>query len=370
MRTCSLLSIATSVGVFLFQAAPAHADITYTISTVAGNGEKGFDGDGGPATQAKLNRPCAAAVGPAGELYIADYSNHRIRKVAPDGSISTLAGTGQAGFAGDGGPARQANLKGPYGVKADKHGNVYIADQQNNRIRKVSPDGTISTVAGNGKREFSGDGGQATQAGLIGPNDMVVDDAGNLIIADSGNHRIRKVAPDGIISTIAGIGKPNKGENPLAGDGGPAVRTRLNLPSSLVFDTAGTLYVGDFSNHAVRKISPDGVIVTVVGTGKRGRDGDGLPALKTSANELGGVAIDREGCLVYTDGVNFRVRRVGPGGIVRTIAGTGQRGYSGDGGLALQAKLSVLDAVVSDSQGNLYATDHTNCRIRKLTPIK
>jgi len=370
MPTCFFLSFTILAGAFLLQPGPAHAgDIAYTISTVAGNGERGFAGDGGPATKAKLNRPCAVAVGPEGDLFIADYGNQRIRKVSRDGTISTLAGSGEAGFGGDGGPALKAKLRGPYGVKADKHGNVYIADQQNNRIRKVTPDGTMTTVAGNGKREFSGDGGPATQAGLAGPNDMVLDDAGNLIIADSGHDRIRKVTADGIISTVAGTGIRSKGEGSYSGDGGPAVKAQLNHPSSLVFDAAGNLYVGDFSNHAVRRISTDGVITTLVGTGTRGRDEDGLPGTRTRANELGGVAIDREGCLVYTDGVNFRVRQVGADGIARTIAGTGQRGYGGDDGPALQAKLSVLDAVVSDPQGNLYVADHTNCRIRKLTPV-
>jgi sugar lactone lactonase YvrE len=344
-------------------------DSVYTISTVAGNGERGFAGDGGPATKAKLNRPCAVAVGPEGDLFIADYSNHRIRKVARDGTISTLAGTGEAGFGGDGGPAIQAKLHGPYGVKTDKHGNVYVADQQNNRVRKITKDGVITTVAGNGKRAFAGDGGPATEASLIGPDDMLVDDAGNLIIADSGNHRIRKVTADGIISTVAGTGKPSdKSESTYSGDGGPAVKARLHLPAALALDSAGNLYVGDFLNHVVRKIATDGTITTLAGVGKRGFDDDGRPATKTRINEPGGVAVDRDGCLIFADGVNYRVRRVDPDGIVHTIAGTGVRGYGGDGGPAVKAQLSVLDAVVLDPQGNIYVADHTNNRIRKLMP--
>jgi sugar lactone lactonase YvrE len=334
----------------------------YTISTVAGNGEPGFSGDGGPAREARLNRPCAVAVDREGSLYIADYMNHRVRKVGRDGTIATLAGTGEPGFGGDGGPAAKARLQGPYGVSVDRHGNVYVADQRNNRVRKITAEGLISTVAGNGKRRFEGDGGPATAAALAGPDATVSDEEGNLYIADSGNHRVRKVSPDGTITTVAGT------EQGFAGDRGPAVRARLNLPAALALDPKGNLYVGDFHNHVVRKVSPDGVIQTVAGTGERGFNGDGLPATRAELNEPGGVGVAPDGSLLIADGVNFRVRRVGPDGIMRTIAGTGREGYAGDGGPATQASLSVLDILAVDGRGNVYIADHGNDRVRRLTP--
>jgi sugar lactone lactonase YvrE len=345
-------------------------DCAYSISTVAGNGEPGFAGDGGPATAARLNRPCAVAVDAEGQLYIADYHNARIRKVGHDGVISTLAGSGEAGFGGDGGPATHAKMHGPYGVQVDKDGNVYVADQGNNRIRKISPKGRITTVAGNGRRGFAGDGGPATDASLSGPNDMLIDAAGHLIIADSGNHRLRKVNHSGIISTIAGTGKLRyNGASGLSGDGGPALQARFNHPSTLVQDAAGNLYVGDFNNHAVRKITPDGIVSTVAGTGQWGFNGNGILATHALFNEVGGVALDPHGQLIITDGGNFQVRRVDHQGVIEAIAGTGRRGDGGDGGPALDADLSVLDNVVADAHGNLYITDHRNNRIRKLTPV-
>jgi sugar lactone lactonase YvrE len=347
------------------------SDVSYTISTVAGNGQASFSGDGGPATQASLNRPCAVAVDAAGNLFIADYGNSRIRKVSPDGIITTLAGSGEAGYGGDGGPATSASLRGPYGVQVDTAGNVYIADQQNCRIRKVAKDGIITTVAGNGQRGFAGDGGPATEAKLSGPNDMLPGRDGELIIADSGNDRLRRVNANGIITTIAGTGE--RGDNPeggMPGDGGPALKARLATPSTLTRDPAGNLILGDFRNHAVRKITPDGIITTIAGMGRRGFSRDGVPAKEARFNELGGVAVDLQGRVVFTDGVNYRVRRVGRSGVIETIAGTGQRGFAGDGGPATEAKLSVLDNLVVDARGNLYVTDHRNNRIRKLTPTQ
>jgi sugar lactone lactonase YvrE len=336
-------------------------EASYTISTAAGNGVPGFGGDGGPAVEAKLNRPCAVAVDRQGTLYIADYMNHRIRKVGRDGKIATLAGTGEPGFSGDGGPAAKAQLHGPYGVSVDLHGNVYVADQRNNRVRKITADGTISTIAGNGKRAFEGDGGPAVVAALAGPDATVSDADGNLYLADSGNHRVRKVSPDGIITTFAGT------EQGYAGDGGPAVGAKLNLPAALALDNKGSLFIGAFRNHVVRKVSPDGVIQTVAGTGERGFNGDGLLATRAQLNEPGGVGIAPDGSLLIADGVNFRVRRVGPDGIIRSIAGTGRKGASGDGGPATQACLSVLDILAVDSRGNVYIADHGSNQVRKLT---
>jgi sugar lactone lactonase YvrE len=313
---------------------------------VAGSGERGYAGDNGSAINAKLNQPTAVAIDKTGNLYIADNGNHRIRKVAADGTITTFAGTGERGFGGDGGLAVKALFNRPYGVQVDPQGNVLIADQGNNRIRKITADGRISTVAGNGTQDFSGDGGLATSASLSQPNDVTADKAGNLYIADSGNHRVRKVTPDGRITTIAGTGQLRyNGESGYSGDGGRAIKARLNLPSEVIMDGMGNLYIGDFSNHTVRKITPDGIISTVAGTGKRGFNGDNIPAIQAQLNEPGGIALALDGSLLIADGINYRIRRVGFDGIIQTIAGNGKRAYSGDGGAAASAELSVLDII-------------------------
>jgi tetratricopeptide (TPR) repeat protein/sugar lactone lactonase YvrE len=342
------------------KAAPPNS---YAITTIAGNGFPAFAGDGGPAVNASLNKPCAVAVDGEGQLYIADYRNNRIRKVSRDGVISTLAGTGAAGYSGDGGTATEAQLNGPYGVAVDRNGNVYVADQRNNRVREIPPNGIIATLAGSGRREFTGDGGPASQASLAGPDAVLADDKGNVFIADSGNHRIRKVAPDLTITTIAGT-TPG-----YAGDGGSALRARLHLPAALALDRDGDLYVGDLRNHAVRKISRAGIISSVAGTGSGGFNGDDRPATTAQLKEPGGLGILPDGSLVIADVGNFRVRRIAADGTISTIAGTGKRAYGGDGGIGPKADLAVLDILSTDSQGNIYVADHGNNRIRKLTPI-
>ncbi|WP_422931964.1 NHL repeat-containing protein [Singulisphaera sp. PoT] len=334
---------------------------SYTISTVAGDGESGFAGDGGPAVKAKLARPCAVAVDQQGNLYVADSGNHRIRKIAADGTITTFAGTGEPGFGGDGGPAARAQLKAPYGVSVDRHGQVFVSDQQNHRVRKITQAGIISTVAGDGRRGFDGDGGPAAKAALDHPDATVSDDAGNLYIADAVNHRIRKVDPDGTITTFAGT------ERGYSGDGGPAARAKLNVPASLALDPQGNLYIDDLVNHAVRKVTPTGLITTVAGTGDRGSNGDDIPATRAQLNEPGGVAVSPDGSLMIADGGNFRIRRVDPEGKITTVAGTGHQGHAGDGGPAFQAELSVLDIMAVDDRGNVFVADYGNHRIRKLT---
>ena len=216
------------------------------ISTAAGTGTLGFSGDNGPAASARLNAPSGVALDGAGNLYIADTSNHRIRKVTPDGMISTVAGGGTA--LGDNGPAASAQLFDPFDVALDGAGNLYIADASNDRIRKVTPDGVISTVAGTGTFGFSGDNGPAASARLYDPNGVALDGAGNLYIADTSNDRIRKVSSAGVISTVAGGGT-------ALGDNGPAASAQLNVPAGLTFDCAGNLYIADFSNHRVRKVT-------------------------------------------------------------------------------------------------------------------
>src|SRR5664280_1427603 len=224
-----------------------------TITTVAGNGTAGFCGDGGPATQACLYGPGGLALDAAGNLYIADRDNNRVRRVAPDGTITTVAGNGTAGFCGDGGPATQACLVAPIGLAVDAAGNLYITDYNNNRVRRMAPDGTITTVAGNGTKGFCGDGGPATQACLNGPGGLAVDVAGNLYVADHNNSRVRRVAPDGTVTTVAGNGTAG-----FCGDGGPATQACLNYPNGLFVDAAGNLYVADYNNRVRLVATPGG----------------------------------------------------------------------------------------------------------------
>jgi sugar lactone lactonase YvrE len=328
------------------------------ISTVAGNGTRGFSGDGGPATSAQVFGPSSVAVDVAGILYIADTGNHRIRKVTPDGVISTVAGNGTAGFSGDGGPATSAQLGFPLGVAVDAAGNLYVADVPSH-IRRVTPDGVISTVAGNGTGGFSGDGGPATSAQLYVPSSVAVDAAGNLYIADQRNSRIRKVTRGGLISTVAGTGT-------ISGDGGPATSAQLNSPGGIALDVAGNLYIADSSNNRIRKVTADGVISTVAGNGILGFSGDGGPATWARLNSPYGVAVDVAGILYIADTGNSRIRKVTADGVISTVAGNGIWGFGGDGGPATSAQLNSPDGVAVDWGGNLYIADSTNGRIRKV----
>ena len=351
------LALAVLLGALVLGTA-AQAQI---ISTVAGNGIQGFSGDGGPATAANLNFPVGVAVDAGGNLFIADDQNHRMRKVTPGGVISTVAGNGIAGFGGDGGPATAASLSFPFGVAVDAGGNLFIGDLGNQRIRKVTPGGVISTVAGNGTFGFSGDGGPATAASLATPSGVAVDAGGNLFIAEQGNHRIRKVTPGGVISTVAGNGIAGFG-----GDGGPATAANLNFPAGVAVDAGGNLIIADDGNHRIRKVTPGGVISTVAGNGIAGFGGDGGPATAANLNFPAGVALDAGGNLFIADNVNLRVRKVTVGGVISTVAGNGIAGFSGDGGLATAASLTSPAGVAVDAGGNLFIGDYYSERIRKV----
>jgi uncharacterized protein (TIGR03437 family) len=337
------------------------------ITTIAGNSTFGFSGDGGPAASASLNLPAAIAVDSAGNLYIADLANQRIRKVT-NGTITTVAGNGNRGFSGDGGPATSASISGPAGVAVDPVGNLYIADTGNNRIRKVVS-GTIMTIAGNKTPGFSGDGGPATSASLNGPFGMAIDSTDALYIADSSNSRVRKVVA-GTITTLAGNGNYR-----FSGDGGPATSASLNLPSGVANDSAGNLYIADFLNNRVRKSSA-GTINTVAGSGPSCSistalvcgvfSGDGGPAANASLNQPFGVALDAAGNLYIADAANNRVRKVS-NGTITTVAGSANPGVSGDGGPATNASLYNPTQVAVDSSGNLYIADLGNNRIRKVS---
>jgi uncharacterized protein (TIGR03437 family) len=329
---------------------------TYTISTLAGGGAPGagYSGDDGPATSAQLNSRWGVAVDSAGNLYIADTNNNRIRKVS-GGIITTVAGNGTPGFSGDSGPATSIQLSAPSGVAVDSAGNLYIADTNNNRIRKVSG-GIITTVAGNGTLGFSGDGGPATSAQLKEPYGVTVDSAGNLYIAEPYDNRIRKIS-GGIITTLAG-----NGTSGFSGDGGPATSAQLAFPVGIAVDTAGNLYIAD--GGFVRKVS-GGIITTVAGGGIE--LGDGGPATRAKLG-ASGVAMDTAGNLYIADQGNERIRKVS-GGIITTIAGKGTLGFSGDGGPATSAQLNVPVTVAMDTAGNVYIADYRNNRVRLLTRI-
>jgi uncharacterized protein (TIGR03437 family) len=334
------------------------------ISTVAGNGLIPFSGNGGAATSTPIG-PNAVAVDRDGNIYIADIVDSRIFKVSDGGLLSVFAGNGAFTFVGDGGPATSASFFNPSAVAVDSSGNVYIADTQNNRIRKVTTSGQISTVAGNGRQEFSGDGGPATSAGISNPFAVAVDSAGNLYIADAGNNRVRKVNTNGTISTIAGMLLPG-----FSGDGGPATSASLFLPGGLAVDVAGNVYVADIGNARIRKVSSSGTITTVAGNGSKSFSGDGGQATSAALNMFGshaGLSIDAVGNLYIPDIANHRVRKVDTAGIITTVAGNGIAGFSGDGGPATAAGLNNPTDVALGPAGNLYISDNTNLRIRKVT---
>lgn len=350
-----------------------HAGIT---TTVAGNGRDGFSGDGGAATSASFFGPTGIAVDVAGNLYIADSNNDRIRKVDVNGIITTVAGSG-LGYSGDGGPATSAHMYSPQAVAVDAAGNLYIADSYNNRIRKVDVNGTITTVAGNGMNGFSGDGGAAINAEIRDPKAVAVDAAGNLYIADNRNNRVRRVSVGGIITTVAGNGGVN-----YTGDNGPATSAELADPKGVAIDAAGNLYITTGYN-VTRKVAVGGTITTVAGFAYTANDGscyvlstvcfsgDGAPATGENARFYGnfGVAVDAAGNLYIADTGNNRIRKVNTSGTLTTAVGNGTQSYAGDGGLATKAQFYTPAGIALDGAGNVYIADYDNNVIRKLDAV-
>ena len=353
--------------------AAGSAPISYTIATVAGSS---IVGDGGPALSAALSDAEGVALDLSGNIFIADANDHRVRRIAADGTISTVAGDGFPGFRGDGGPASAARLNTPYGIAVDRAGNLYIADLGNNRVRRVTPDGTIATVPGTDT--------------LLAPRNVALDPEGVLYISEFGGHRVRRLRADGLLESVVGTGDPG-----FAGDGGPATVAQLAYPAGLAFDSAGSLYIADSSNNRVRKVS-GGVISTVLGTG------DPAAALPNQLNLPTSVAIDAAGNLDVADSGNQRIQQLAPTGsistlpgvgrdlaldaagdlfiasganvieltpslTIQTVAGDGSYGFRGDGGDATSARLNGPVAVALDAAGALYVADQRNSRLRMIT---
>ena len=334
---------------------------TQTITTVAGIGTMGYSGDNGPAISAQLYSPDGIAVDTNGNIFIADTYNQVIRKVNAAGIITTIAGNGTGGYSGDGNPASSAGLFLPSGLALDKYGNLFIADYANNRIRKINTSGIITTVAGTGTAGYTGNSGPATAAELNGPGSIVIDTSGNLYIAETGNNVIRKINTSGSISLIAGNGATGYG-----GDGSAATAAQLNIPTEISLDDTGNIYVSDKVNNRIRKINTSGIITTFAGNGTSGFMGDGSIATSAEFRGPSGVLIIADSCYI-ADQSNQRIRKVVASGNINTIAGDGNSGYLGDGGPATAAELHNPFCLASDAHGNVYFSDGVNHCIRKLS---
>jgi sugar lactone lactonase YvrE len=352
-----------------------------TITRIAGTGVLGYSGDGGPATSAQLDGPTALAADSTGNVYVAEGGGH-IRKVGTDGIITSIAGNGvchggcYSNGAGDGGPATSAQLFFPWQIAVDSDGNVYFAEWGTPRVRKISTSGIITTVIGNGKSGYSGDGGPATSAMIGEAWGLAIDSAGTIYISDNigGDDyspdavRVRKVTPDGIITTIAGTGAP--GESPDTGDGGPAVNAQFRVAGALAVDSSGNLYISDYLH--IRRVSPDGTITTVAGNGQGGYSGDGGPANSAGFNGSyygPSLTVDPAGRLYLADSGNNRIRRISRDGTINTVAGNGIGCcIAGDGGPAIRAQFYVPTGIAVDNSGTVYVADTFNNRVRKIDP--
>src|ERR1035437_7954072 len=334
------------------------------IATIAGDSFPSYQGDAGLAIAAELHGPEDVAVDSSGNIYIADTGNAYVRKVTSDGNINFIAGDGSIGYTGDGGYATSADLIAPFALAVDSSGNVYFAENGDSRIRKIDAKSLdISTVVGNGTPGFSGDGSTATSAEMNSPTGLAVDSSGNLYIADSLNRRIRKVASGGSISTFAGNGTFS-----YSGDGAPAGKAQLNTPQGVAADSSGNLYVADTLNNVVRKVSLNGTISNYAGNGGAGSSGDGNPAIGAQLNGPQGLALDAAGNLFISDTLNAKVRKVSvANGAITTVAGSGTPGYAGDGGAAIRAQLNLPSGVAGDPNTTLYIADFGNSRVRMVS---
>jgi streptogramin lyase len=334
-----------------------------TIVTFAGTGEKGYSGDGGPAAQAKLNNPFDVALDGNGSLFFSDTFNHCIRRVdARTGVISTVAGCGEKGYSGDGGPATKARLNEPYGVELDKEGNLYVVDRLNYCIRRVDVSGKVETIAGTGKSGSGGDGGPAREAMLEEPNGIALDGKGNLYVADVADQRVRVVdLRMGTIRTFCGTGKKVS-----EGNAGPIEKASLFGPRAVAVAPDGSIYIVEREGNAVRRADPKtGKIDAFAGAGKKGYTGDGGPAPEATFNGPKEIDIDAKGNVYVVDTENHAIRKIDARTkIISTIAGTGKVGSAGDGGLATKGMLARPHGVVVAPDGAIFIGDTQNHKIR------
>ncbi|MBS1584236.1 MAG: T9SS type A sorting domain-containing protein [Bacteroidetes bacterium] len=332
-----------------------------TINTIAGVGTAGFSGDGSAATSAEFNSPADVAIDLMGNLYISDEFNYRIRKIDGSGIISTVAGTGTAGYNGDSIAATSAQIGNVVSIAVDAVGRLYLADADNHRVRMIDTSGIIYTIAGTGVAGFSGDGGLATSAELRAPFSVAVDDLGNVYVSDLDAVCVRKINTSGVITTIAGT--PDVGG--FSGDGGPATAARLTRNTGITVDKWGNLYIAD-NNVWIRKVNTSGIINTVAGNNTSVYNGDGIIATNASIYGAGGVQADTFGNFYIADDGHYRIRKVNGNDSISTIVGTGVMGFSGDGGLPTSAQISpCLFRVAAD--GDIYIADAGNNRIRKVS---
>ena len=331
------------------------------MTTIAGNGERAFGGDGGPALDAVLDRPRDTAIGPDGSIYVADTFNNRVRKISPDGTITTVVGTGSPTYNGDGIPATEASLHWPHDVYVDDRGVLYVADSNHHRIRRVGLDGMIRTIVGTGESGSTGDDGPAIEARIKNPKSVVR--LKGYLYFSALDDKVRRVdLTTGIITTYAG-----NGVGGYSGDGGPAVDAQLDNPQRLQIDSRGNLYIADTKNHAVRRVDAEtGTITTVAGTGIEGLSGDGGPGVEAQLAQPRGIALAGDDLLYIGDSNNQRVRRLDlTTGIISTVAGT-TRGYSGDQGPASEAQFYQPRGLTVTADGDLLVADTLNSRLRRV----
>ena len=334
------------------------------ITSVAGSAIPGFATDGGPATSVSLMHPFGVTTDIAGNFYIADLDSPNVVHVVNSAGIIHVFAGGSYNGLGDGGPAMAAQLNEPSGIAFDGMGNAYIADTYNNRVRKVNTAGIITTIAGNGTPGGSGDGLMGTAAQLNLPNAVATDAKGNVYICDQYNNSIRMVNTSGIITTFAGT------YSGFGGDGGPATTAQLYQPSGVAVDNAGNVYISDKVNSRIRMVNTAGIITSIAGTlSGNGYSGDGGPATAAQVNIPNGLTVDAVGNLYIADYFNNRIRQINTAGIINTVAGNGNAGFSGDGGPATLAEIAYPTGVAVSPSGNLYIADFSNSKIRMVTNI-
>lgn len=328
----------------------------YTINTYAG---AEVNLNGAPATSAVLYLPQGIAIDSSRNIYVTEERRNRVRKIAPDGTISAIAGMGYGGFGGDGGPAAAALLNSPNGIAVDRDGNIFVVDMNNHRVRKIARDGTISTVAGT-TSGFSGDGGPATAAQLSFPRKIAFDADGSMYISDSNNHRIRKIDPRGTITTVAGNGTAG-----YSGDSGPATAAQLNQPWGVAVDREGRVLFSDLANHRIRRIESNGTVTTVVGNGVNTQLGDGVPATSASIGNPRDVGVDAEGSIYVLQ--NALIRKVTSGRITNVAGADASGGFRGDGGRAVDALFGPTFGIAFTADGSVLVVDRNNHRIRQIS---